>query len=124
MYAYVFIIEQYTTLVIRLDSGSHECIVLHNKVSRLSATLFDKLLDIHVILFEFVSKWQYIVIIHLEKLIRTTLFMIFRVTYNICKGPKLDAWKSQTVMFTNSKYDTICQHKQLFKDKICLQFVI
>ena len=42
---------------------------------------------------------------------RTTKFMVFNVTYIVCKGPKLDANRSQSVTYANCKYHTIHQNK-------------
>ena len=41
----------------------------------------------------------------------TTPFMVFNVTYTICEGHKLDAWRSQSVTPTNSQHDSLRQHK-------------
>ena len=41
----------------------------------------------------------------------STLFMVCSVTYTNCKGPKIDAYKSQSVTFANCQYETICQHQ-------------
>ena len=38
-------------------------------------------------------------------------FMVFSVTYTICKGPKLDAQRSPTVTPANCQADSIHQHK-------------
>ena len=47
----------------------------------------------------------------------TTPFIVFSLTYNICKGPKLDAYNSQSVVPINCQYDIICPQQQLFKLK-------
>ena len=41
----------------------------------------------------------------------TTHFMVFSATHTICEGPKLDAQRSQSVMFANYQYEIICQQK-------------
>jgi hypothetical protein len=37
--------------------------------------------------------------------------MVFRVTYTICEGPKLDVKRSQIVAYANRQYEVICQYK-------------
>ena len=54
----------------------------------------------------------------------STLFMIFRGTYTICEGPELDAWRSQSAIYANCRYDTMHQHKKIFEVKQCLHFDI
>ena len=39
-----------------------------------------------------------------------TPFMVFSVMDTICKWPKLDAQRSQSVMSINYQYDTISKH--------------
>ena len=50
--------------------------------------------------------------------------MVFNVTYIVCKGPKLDAYKSPIVTPMNCQYDTIRQHKLLFQEMIYLRYDI
>jgi hypothetical protein len=45
-------------------------------------------------------------------------------TYTNCKGPKLDASRSQTVTYANCQYDIIRQHKWFFKGKIDMHYEI
>jgi hypothetical protein len=45
----------------------------------------------------------------------TTPFMIFSVTYTICKGHELGVYMSQSVTFINCQYDIICQLKYFFQ---------
>ena len=45
----------------------------------------------------------------------TTLFMVFSVLYIICEGPKLDAYRSQSVMSANCQYDIIVNISILFE---------
>ena len=40
------------------------------------------------------------------------MFMVFGVTYANCEGLKRDAWRFQSVMFVDCKYDVIGQHKR------------
>jgi hypothetical protein len=42
---------------------------------------------------------------------RSTPFMVLSVMCTLCKGPKLDAYRSQSVMPANCQYDSIRQHK-------------
>jgi hypothetical protein len=43
--------------------------------------------------------------------------MVSIIMYTICEGPKLDAWRSQSVMHDICHYDAIHQHKQLLQVK-------
>ena len=43
--------------------------------------------------------------------------MVFSVTHTICKGPKLDAWRSQRVKLADRQFDSIRQHEYFLKCK-------
>ena len=49
----------------------------------------------------------------------TTPFMVFNVMYTICEGPKLDAYRSQSVMRANCQHDSIHRHKEFLLLKNC-----
>ena len=44
--------------------------------------------------------------------------MVFSVMYTTCEGSKVDAQRTQNVTSTNYKYDTICQHEQIYEVRI------
>ena len=45
----------------------------------------------------------------------TTLLPIHNVTYIICEGSELGAWKSINATSINCQRDIICQHKKLLE---------
>ena len=52
-------------------------------------------------------------------LLSTTPVMIFSHAH-ICKGLKLDAWRSQSLATANCQHDTICQSKRFLEVTILL----
>ena len=42
-------------------------------------------------------------------------FMVFSVTYTICKGPKLDVYRSSSVTSIDCQHDIICWDWYLFE---------